>query len=225
MAQYNAIITALCAPGNLDLSSKSADIAAVRKRYPKLTNDKIAYAVSLLPASVITAAGIRNIYIGKNSQFAVAYLSGSSLVIQVADVAPAEIAAVAMFAVSVEAEQDPGAQFEPADVVKVANAIKLDTYIKIAAEHPEALQGKPIKDEGLLDKAGNRIAQPGGEFGTVSISKKIFKRGSRFWTPLVAYMGSDFYGDDPDHADSYQLQFPVPASDVETVSDAFSHTC
>jgi hypothetical protein len=222
---YTAITTARCAKGSLDLASASAQIAAVKRLYPQVTDDRAAYALSLLPPDVVAAAGLKSVHLGHKSGMADAYLDGTALAIKPSAGAPAQLAALIMFALAVNAEDADSGRFQPVTVVKIAHAIEYDTYLRIAVDHPEALQGTTI-DATVSDGAFSRVYDVTDQStGTQSVSKTIFKPAPKFWSVVAAYMGRDYYRDDPDHAGSYQLHYPATLTDGATLMASLDAEC
>jgi hypothetical protein len=220
----NAIAAARCGTGKVDLSGKSAQLAAVRLRYPALTDDRAAYALSLLPPPLLIAAGFTDVrQLADAPGLNVASPNGATLNIMATDVAPAEVAARIVEAATLRVVQDLSRPGDDLTAETVMGTVALDAYLRIATLYPESLRGTTF-DANFFSQLGKRASAAATDpaFGSVDAPKSFFTGAPQFWGALAAFMGTDHYRDDPGRADSYQLLIPGSHADGLTIATALA---
>lgn len=215
------IRAALCASGAIDPARFADATARARTAYPGVSDERALLALSLVPAALVSGAGLT---VGTHPAASAnaAYVQDGQLSVPAGStIAPAEIAYTIMESVahqvltdSLVANPEMGVDAELMGFVVLT--IALDGYIKIAQTQPAMLQGEHLTEVRPLVDAPKRILLEEPQFAQGSITKLIFAAEPAYWPALAAFIGTEFYREDPDQPALYALRSPVAEGEAST---------
>lgn len=213
-------VVALCQSG----TPTAPDVSAIRSKYPKLTDDRAAYAMALLPADIATSAGIADVVSGTpTTQTSTSLDSGVVTIRSGTTTAPAELAAAVMFVLTAKVIAESNKTPTASDIELLAQAvaaISADTYLKLAQTKPESTWGTHAPGESTIDIARKRLARSAGVL--TGTNEDRFASHPAYWESVSRFLGEPYYRHSPAGAGFLNLQPPVASGDVAALTSRLS---